>query len=257
MPKILFIDIETAPKLAYVYQFFKTNISPKQVLSHGYIISFAAIWNDDADKHVMYQETRTEDDSKLVKAMIKLLDEADFVVGHNAEMFDMATINARALVLGLKPPSPYKVIDTLRAAKRYFKFESNSLEYISGVLNIKHKKLSHNKFPGYELFIQCMKGNDAAFVENKRYNIWDTLTVRDVYHEMRPWIRNHPSMTVGDESEGNKCPKCGSVHITRRGYAYTNVGKYQRFVCRDCGGWSRSRFTERGPEAARSLLTNA
>lgn len=257
MPKILFIDIETAPKLAYVYQFFKANISPKQVKDHGHIISFAAIWNDNPDKDVIYAETRTEDDSELVAAMIELLDQADYVVGHNADQFDTATINARALVLGLKPPSPYKVIDTLRAAKRYFKFESNSLEYISGVLNIKHKKLSHNKFPGYELFIQCVKGNPEAFKENKKYNIWDTLTVRDVYHEMRPWIKNHPNMVVQDESDNHACPRCGSTHVTRRGFSYTNVGKYQRFVCNDCGGWSRTRYTERLKEAARSLLTNA
>lgn len=256
-PKILFLDIETAPKLAYVYQFFKTNISPKQVKDHGYIISFAGIWNDDSDKNVIYAEARGEDDSDLVKMMIQLLDEADFVVGHNAEMFDAATINARALVLGIKPPSPYKVIDTLKAAKRYFKFESNSLEYISGILDIKHKKLSHNKFPGYELFIECMKGNSEAFKENKKYNIWDTLTVRDVYYEMRPWIRNHPNMVVQNEASDHACPKCGGVHLTRRGFAYTNVGKYQRFVCNDCGGWSRTRFTERDPEKARSLLTNA
>ena len=257
MPNILYLDIETAPKLAYVYQFFKTNISPKQVKEHGYIISYSAIWNDDPDDRVIYNETRTENDTKLVKQLIKLLDKADFVVGHNAEMFDAATINARALVLGLKPPSPYKVIDTYKAAKRYFKFESNSLEYISGVLDIEHKKLAHNKFPGYELFIECVRGNPEAFEENKKYNIWDTLTVRDVYKEMRPWIRNHPNVAVFDEVEKHVCPACGGTHLHARGYSYTNVGKYHRYHCQDCGKWSRTRFTERAKNAARSLLTNA
>lgn len=257
MPNILYLDIETAPKLAYVYRFFKENISPKQVKEHGYIISFAAIWNDSPDKEVIYQETRTEDDRELVAQLIGLLDRADIVIGHNVEYFDAATINARALVLGLKPPSPYKVVDTYKAAKRYFKFESNSLEYISGVLNIKHKKLSHNKFPGFELWIECMKGNPDAFKENKKYNCWDTFSTRDVYKEMRPWIRNHPNMAVYDEENSHVCPGCGGKHLHSRGYSYTNTGKYQKFHCQDCGKWSRTRYSERNKDAAKGLLTNA
>lgn len=256
MPNILYLDLETAPKLAYVYSFFKTNISPKQVKEHGYVLSYAALWNDDEDEQIIYNETRTEDDTKLIKQLIKLLDKADIVVGHNVEYFDVNTINARALVLGLKPPSPFKIVDTYKAAKKYFKFESNSLEYISTVLKVKHKKLAHNKFPGFELWIQCMKGNKEAFEENKTYNCWDTLTTRDVYKEMRPWIRNHPNMGVYGEDEHHVCPACGSDHLHSRGYAFTNTGKYQRFICQSCGKWSRTRFSERKKEAARSLLTN-
>jgi transposase-like protein len=37
-----------------------------------------------------------------------------------------------------------------------------------------------------------------------------------------------------------RCPNCGSVDIERRGYAYTTVSRFQRFVCKSCGKWSRS-----------------
>lgn len=257
MARILFIDIETSPKLAYVWRFWKENVSPKQVLEHGQILSFAAIWNDDKDENVIYHENRVEDDGAITAHMLQLLDEADYVVGHNVKAFDLGTIKARALALGMRPPSPYKIIDTLIVAKKEFRFESNSLEYITTVLPVAHKKLTHAKYPGFLLWEACLKGDDHAWAEMKEYNIVDTLAVRDVYMLMRPWIANHPNITVDVEEEGYHCPSCGSTHVHSRGYAYTNVGKYQRFHCQECGKWSRTRFTERAKEFARNLLTNA
>jgi hypothetical protein len=238
-PKILFIDLETAPKIAYVWRFWKENISPKQVLNHGYIMSAAWIWNQDLDDQVSYAENREDNDDELVRTLIGLLDEADIVVGHNVKYFDTATINARALVLGIKPPSPYKIVDTYQVSKSRFKFESNSLEYLTSVLQVKHKKLSHGLFPGFELWRECLAGNELAWEECRTYNIEDTLSVRDVYYAMLPWITNHPNFGVYTEEEHHVCPYCGSTHLHCRGFSYTNVGKYQRYRCVDCGGWSK------------------
>lgn len=257
MVKILYLDIETAPKLAYVWQFFKANIGAKQVKEHGHIMSYSAIWNDDPDDKVIYEENRTQDDSKITKKMIKLLDKTDIVIGQNSDRFDLPTINGRALVLGVHPPSPYKTVDTCLAARKFFNFPSNSLEYLTTVLKTKHKKINHAKFPGFELWLQCILGNKEAWKEMKEYNIIDTLSVRDVYYAMRPWINNHPNIAVYGEEDALVCPKCGSHHIHRRGYAYTNVGKYSRFVCVDCGGWARTRYTELPKEVGKNLLVNA
>ena len=253
--KILYLDIETAPKLAYVWRFFKENIGAKQVVDHGHIMSFAAVWNDNG--YATYKENRGDDDKTITEQLINLLDEADIVVGHNVEKFDCATISGRALVLGIKPPSPYKVIDTYQVARKVFKFESNSLEYLSGVLGCDFKKLAHDKFPGFLLWSECLKGNPEAWEEMKLYNIQDTFAVRDVYMKMRPWIPNHPNIGVFHEGGKPVCPKCGSHHIQRRGYAYTQVSKFQRFVCMDCGGWSRTRFNEYDADKRKQLLANA
>jgi len=133
IPNILYLDIETAPKLAYVWRFFKENIGAKQVKEHGHIMSFSAIWNDDADFLCHYHENRTDDDSYITQRLIDYLDKADIVIGHNVDKFDCNTINGRALVMGIRPPSPYKIVDTWQSAKKHFKFESNSLEYLSKV----------------------------------------------------------------------------------------------------------------------------
>lgn len=258
LPRMLFLDIETAPKLAYVWRFFKEMIGVKQVKEHGHIMSFSAIWNDSKDKEIIYYDNRCQDDTQIVKQLVRLLDEADIVIGHNVEYFDLGTISARCLVLGIKPPSPYKVIDTYKVAKRQFKFESNSLEYLTEVLPIKHKKLLHKKFPGFELWLACIKGDEEAWKEMKKYNINDTLAVRDVYEIFRPWIKNHPNIGVYLDDNRPVCTKCGSHHINFRGYGpgNSNVSIYRKYVCVDCGGWSRTRFTERTKDLNKVLLTN-
>lgn len=41
--------------------------------------------------------------------------------------------------------------------------------------------------------------------------------------------------------EQPSCPRCGGTHLHKRGYTYTNGGRYGRLRCVDCGGWSRGR----------------
>lgn len=251
--KILIVDIETAPKVAYVWRFFKENIGAKQVREHGHIISFAAKWlNDDT---IIYEESRTEDDAKLVESLVNLFDEADIVVAHNGQRFDFPQIMGRALVHGINPPSPYKIVDTLKVARFEFGFPANSLEYLTNLL-CSTKKLQHKNFPGFELWLECLRGNEAAWKEMKEYNIQDILSLEELYIKMRPWMRRHPNIGAIIEADKVVCPKCGSHHMVKRGFAYTNVGKYQRYVCGECGGWSRSRYTLMPDDVKKKLVVN-
>lgn len=253
MAKILIVDIETAPKVAYVWRFFKENVGAKQVREHGHIMSYAARWF--GSKETMYEENRKEDDSVIVTALCKLLDEADIVVAHNGARFDFPTILGRALVHNIKPPSPYKIVDTCKEARRLFKFESNSLEYLAIVLGCK-PKLAHKNFPGFELWLECLRGNEDAWSEMRIYNEQDVDTLEEIYIKMRPFMDRHPNVAAINEEEEHSCPKCGGNHMHKRGFAYTNVGKYQRFQCNDCGGWSRSRYTIMPKDVKKNLLVN-
>lgn len=254
MAKILVIDIETAPKLAYVWRFYKENISPKQVKEHGSILSFAAKWL--GNKSVIYSDVQTKTEAQIVQEMIDLLSEADVVVAHNAKKFDIPMIIGRALVLGIAPPSPFKVVDTLLEARRLFGMPSNSLEYLALILGCTAKD-GHKEFPGFELWKECLANNPKAWKEMKVYNIQDIDTLEEIYLKMRPFMNTHPNLGVLNDWEEPQCPKCGGHHLVYRGYATTNVGKYRRFVCNDCGGWGRTRFLENTKEKRRSLVTNA
>lgn len=242
MVKILVLDIETAPKVAYVWRFFKENISAKQVKEHGHMMSFAAKWL--GGDEIFYEECRKDDDKLIVEKMCHLLDQADMIIAHNGERFDMKQIRARAVVNGIKPPSPVKVIDTLLIAKREFAFPSNSLEYLTTIMGCKTKKGGHKKFPGFELWLECLRGNEEAWSEMREYNIIDVLALEELYIKLRPYDTKHPNLAVyAENKEEPVCPKCGGTHVQWRGYAYTSVGKYHRYQCNDCGGWGRGRYS--------------
>lgn len=249
--RVLILDIETAPSLAYIWRVWKENIGMNQVKERGYMMSYSAKWL--GSDEVIYNENRHGDDKVIVKELLDLLDECDVAVAHNADRFDIPTINARAIHHGFSPPSPYRTIDTLKIAKRQFKFERNTLAHVAEFLGCTDK-LSHAKFPGFELWVQCLKQNDEAWEEMRQYNIQDVLTLEEVYNKLRPWGKNLPSAAVHYDDGQVRCSHCGGTHVHKRGTYSTSVSTFQRYRCLDCGGWSRARQNLR-PKSAMASST--
>ena len=256
-PKIITLDIETSPIVAYVWGLFKQFVSPSQIVRDWAILSYCA--KTLGEKEVRYKDNskkaRYDDDKDLMLALWKELDEADIVVTQNGIRFDIKKINARFLIHDLPPPSPYKVIDTMVEAKKIAALTSNKLEWLAKVL-AGGKKDNHADFPGFELWLQCMAGNKKAWASMRKYNPQDVIETEAVYLKLRPYMVGHPNVAAYDADEEMVCPKCGSDDIVQRGFAYTQTGKYQRIKCKGCGGWSRTRYTENTIEKRRSLLSN-
>ena len=253
--KVLMLDIETSPLLSYHWGLWQQNIGQPMRIedNRSYMMSCSmkGLGNDE----IYYFESRTEDDSELLKNVLKFVDEADVVVAHNGKAFDMKKINAYAIINGLNPPSPYRQIDTLIEAKKHFKFERNTLAYIADVLECS-PKLEHAEFQGFALWSECMKGNDAAWAEMKKYNIQDIVTLEEVYLKMRPYIKGHPNMATAACSTDHRCTACGSRNLKQNGYSITNVSKFQRYVCGNCGSFSRGRTNLLKKEHRDKLLTS-
>lgn len=239
-PKILYIDIETAPLLARVWGMFDQNVGLNQIKSDWFILSFCAKWA--GNKKVIYHDQRKasdiEDDSELLKKLWELLDEADVVIGQNSNKFDIPKINARFILNGMKPPSSYKKVDTCKIARSKFGFTSNKLEYLTSKLCTKYKKLTHKKFPGFELWKECLKGNLQAWEEMRKYNIHDVLSLEELYLKLEPWD-NSINYNLYTNKNTNVC-SCGSKELNKNGYAYTSKGKFQRYTCASCGAEVKS-----------------
>lgn len=230
--KMLFLDVETSPSLAYVWKLFKENVPLDRLIAEGEILTFSVAFGD--DKPICYTRNMFLTYRAFLNHLRKHLDAADIVVGHNLNKFDIPIINAAFLREGVEPPSPYRKIDTLLEARRNFRFISNKLQHIAKLLGVE-EKAGHS---GFELWERCMRGDPQAFIEMAIYNDQDVVVVREVYKKMRPWMQNHPNMNLFVDG-GDVCPKCGSHKVHYRGYAHTAVAKYHRFVCLDCGGWGR------------------
>ena len=185
------------------------------------------------------KEKDVSKDRFIMSQMWQLLDQADVVVTQNGKKFDIPKLNARFVLNGMKPPSSYQQIDTRKLAKKYFGFTSNSLEYMAEALNLKHKKLKHKKFPGQELWTECLKGNKEAWKEMAVYNKHDVLTLEDLYKKLIPWD-NTINFNVYYGNKDATCT-CGSKDFVNNGFSYTKTGKYQRYECKECGSELRAR----------------
>ena len=238
-PKILLLDLETSPILGHVWSLWENNVALNQIQEDWHILSWSAKFLD--AKEIMYEDQRNSknlnDERKLLKQIWYLLDQSDIVVGHNSKKFDIKKLNAKFIEYGMQPPSSFKQIDTLDIAKKHFAFSSNKLEYLCKKLDTKHKKLNHKKFPGHELWVECLKGNMEAWKEMEKYNKHDVLALEDVYKKLLPW---NSSINFSTYSDQTVC-SCGSTDFTRNGFCYTSTGKYQRFSCRKCGAEVRNR----------------
>lgn len=259
-PKILLLDLETAPILGYIWQLFDQNVALNQIHSDWYILSWCAKWLGSPEDEVMYMDQRNakniEDDSEILKPLWKLLDEATIIITQNGKKFDEKKINARFILNGFKPTSSFRHIDTFQLAKARFGFTSNKLEYMTDKLCTKYKKIDHSDFAGFKLWSECLKGNIEAFESMKKYNCYDVLSLEELYLKLRPWDRKHPNLNVYDEdTEENSCT-CGSVEFAKHGFVYTNHGKFQRYVCKKCGAESRDKTNLLNKSKRKSLRGN-
>lgn len=244
MARTLILDIETSPHIAYVWGLWKQNVGLNQIHERTRILSFSSKWLDEPEKNTFMIAARTEKDEEvLLHHLYHLLNEADVVVTHNGKKFDTPVILSRLVVHGFPPPSPFHQVDTCQVAKSEFRFASNSLENIAIELGIR-KKSGHKKYPGFELWLGCLRDEDEAWAELLKYNAQDVYVLEDVYLKLRPYMRGHPN--VVRNTEGMACPKCGGTHLQMRGTYVTSAGiNYQRFQCQGCGGWGRSRTIDK------------
>lgn len=237
--RILALDIETAPNLAYVWGLYNQNIAINQIENAGYVLCWSAKWL--GEPGILFESIHDGGRPRMLGRIHALLSEAHAVLHYNGTKFDMPTLNKEFVLAGLPPPEPYHNIDLYLACRSKFRFASNKLDYISQALGI-GEKVRHT---GHELWVGCMKGDPESWTAMEEYNRQDVALVEALYYRILPWLSRHPSH--GAITSGECCPRCGSADYAAHGYAYTQVFKYRRYRCNNCGGWFRgNRAVNRG-----------
>jgi uncharacterized protein YprB with RNaseH-like and TPR domain len=236
-PKILFLDIETAPMTAYVWGLYDQNIAINQIVDTGRVLSFAAKWRGNKTMH--YTDERTGR-HELLSHVHDLLSQADAVVHYNGTKFDIPTLNKEFVEWGYPPPASFRQIDLLKTARSKFKFPSNKLEYVAKQLDLGSK----GKTGGMQLWVDCMNGDELAWKKMEAYNKQDVILLEKLYDKFLPWIQGGINHGIGNPEM--VCPKCGSDDLQKRGYAYVDTMAYQRYQCNACGSWCREKSGEVG-----------
>lgn len=228
--KILHVDIETSPNKVYAWGLFDQNIYIDQIVEAGRTLCWTAKWH--GDKKMMFNSLYTQKSKgAMIKEIHSLLEEADVVVHYNGKKFDIPVLNKEFIIAGLTPPSSYKEVDLLRIARERFKFTSNKLEYVAKFLGL-GGKVDHK---GMELWKGCMENDPKAWKTMEKYNKQDVNLLEKLYVKILPWIKQHPNHGLYLDESRPVCRNCGSAKVIKKGVEFTDVGKYQRYRCKECG----------------------
>lgn len=239
--KILIWDLESSPMISYNWTAYDS--SAVEVIEESKILCFAYKWLGDKKTRVIGQDDfetfvpGKNDDFEVVQAIWNLFDEADIIIAHNGDSFDQKVATARFMAYGMKPPSPYVQIDTKKVAKKYGRFARNKLDDLCKQFGF-GGKLEHE---GWPLWKGCLMGDLKSWKKMKKYNKKDVDLEEKLYLHLRPWITNHPSLSVLNDMP-DTCPTCNSSSMRQGGFFATKTGKKKRYQCLDCGRWCSGRL---------------
>ena len=259
-PKILLFDIETAPLLVHNWSLWQNFTSLNQIQNDWFMLSWAAKWLDEDEiyrdnlpNHPKTFAENPSDDLAIVQSLYDMINEADFVIGHNLKKFDNKKSKARFLKHGFVMPEPYRMIDTLDIAKREFALTSNKLDWLATYLGFENK-VAHE---GHGLWVKCMAGDEEAWNTMIEYNDHDVTLLEDVYKEIRGWSTNHPNLAVYYNDARLRCGVCGSDDMEPiKKTVKTNLSEFKAYRCGCCGKVGRDGTNLLSKTKRSSLIRN-
>jgi hypothetical protein len=238
--RIAILDIERMKGSASVEfwdlgEFKNRRIHPADVIEWPRNICSAWRWYGETRTHFA-AEWEPEGREGLARAMWDVYDSADIVVGHNIAGFDTKKLKNDWLEMGLRQPSTWRTVDTLKVARREFGMESNTLDALCKRLGIASKTDRYD----VEVARRALAGHKPSQQRLKRYNCGDIDATEALYETLRGWDPTHPHLGLYSGQE-RSCYACGSGELV----AMTNDTKtartgYAAFRCSDCGAISRN-----------------
>lgn len=191
-------------------------------------IHFAAEW-DEGGRH------------GFLEAIWNAYDQADIVRGHNVKGFDTKKLKGEWWLMGLKPPSPYKTVDTLTIARREFGLESNTLDALLKRLGMPGKTDRYDA----EVAKAACAGDVKAQRKIARYNKGDITASEALCDSLLGWDGTHPHLGLWNGQE-RSCNQCGGTELTPLGNEGQSDGlvravtnSYAGYRCDGCGGLLR------------------
>ena len=230
-PKRLFYDIETSYNIVKSWRIgFNINLNMEDIIQERAIITIAYKWEGEEDVTVLSWNKGC--DKKIIEDFVKVMAEADELVGHNVDRYDTKFIMARALKHNIPVLPKYQSTDTLKLAKKHFMLNSNKLDYIAQYLGIGHKT-KHRGMPMWDDII--LRNDSKALEEMIEYNVQDVFLTEQVYHKLMEYSLpkvNHASKQTGDK---HTCPQCGSDHAELHKTYISSTGTKTRLMnCLNC-----------------------
>lgn len=182
-------------------------------------------------------------DLVIVKKLYEVISNADLLIGHNAATFDLPKLNYKFAKYGLPAVDLPPIVDTLKAARRYYRSTSNSLYFLAKEFGVPMK----DDLPKGVMHA-ADEGDVKALKRLAAYNKQDIISGASLYFKMMPYIKNHPDIRrilnlVSTPKEGlsiAQCGTCGSKDVIKNGTRVTKLGRHQRYICNSCGSSTKA-----------------
>ena len=224
--KVLIYDIETSYNIGKFWRAgYNLNINPGDIIHERAIICISYKWLGEEQVYSLTWD-KNQCDKFLLEQFIPILDEADMIVAHNGDRYDLKFIKTRALKHNLKMLINYKQFDTLKVAKAKFMFNSNKLDYISKFLGAEGKISTEMKLWDDIILRKCPK----AMIEMLTYCEEDVRQLEIVYNALVSW--ENPKFHIGVINGGTKqtSPITGNVNIEQVKQMVTNSGTIKHIM---------------------------
>ena len=221
-------------------------IHADDVLEWPRTICAAWKWYDSADT-VFAAEWEVGGHDGFMRAVWEVFDQADLIIGHNADRFDARHLMGGWAEMGLPAPSPYKVIDTLKTARGTFAYESNTLDALNKRLGIDAKTDKYD----VEIARAAVNGDKEAQARIEDYNRGDIIASEALFDRLRPYAKGIPHLGMWTD-DALACPSCGHTMTATGKTVHANVQRYEHLHCPNCGSHARGTTTLKNPTRTRS-----
>ena len=229
--KRLFYDIETSfCEGTFWRPGYNQTIAPNQILRQGQIICISWKWEGDDKIHHVDWGLKDQCDKKVLEVFIAELDQANEIVAHNGDRFDVKWIRARAAFHNLDMKPYYRSIDTLKLTKKYFALPSYKLAEVA-----KYFGLAPKLDPGgLQTWIDIVIHKDQEAIDTMlEYCDGDITTLEQVYQKIRKYTKPLMQHAVLGGSNKFHCPECS--HLGKWNKTHTTAaGTIKHYLkCRD------------------------
>ena len=189
------------------------------------------------------KEAKSRDDRRISIKLHKVIKQADIVIAHNGDKFDIKKMNWRFLIHALEPVLRYKSIDTLKKSRQVFGATSQAMDFLCRQLGYDTKHETD-----YGLWEKCEAGDKESLLRMHEYNKNDVFMLEDLYLRMRGWFKTHPSFSyMADiyqplENDEHRCTRClHPIHDVKFTNQWTTPAGYVYAVanCPECGAMMR------------------
>lgn len=225
--KRLFFDIETSPNIGYFWEAgYKKDIPYDSIIHERAIICICYKW-EHSNKVYSLTWDKNQCDKKMIKDFVKIANEADELVGHNSDRFDLKWIRTRCLFHGVRMLPEYTTVDTLKISKNKFRFNSNRLDYVAKYLGVGSK----NNKSGFDLWKAVLLGkNKSAINDMVTYCKNDVIILENVFKRLNEHVKQKSHVGVIEGEYRWSCPKCGGnndIYFSKQYVTSSGVSRYQ------------------------------